>query len=197
MTKTEKGLDVRIAEIEAAAAELPTLRERQRAEQERIERERATKRRDAALPAMRAAARRAAEAERDEITAMQELDELLAASPLGRAIAARRTSYEAGREFVNALSERVPGVTSLRYRASPEIRAALDAAIADAGDTDAARRALIASQGDDHPAALPQTGQRDALQFSALIESLISVVVPPPVAVGGVRTPESLPLDVR
>lgn len=195
---TEKPLDARIAEAEAAAAELPTLRERQRLEAGRIEQEQAEKRREAALPAMRAAARRAADAEREELAAMVELDGLLAASPLGRAIAARREGYESGRAFVIALAERVPGMNSLRYRASDEIRAELDRAIADAGDADAARRALVSSQGEDHPAGLPHGGQRDpSLQFGALIESLVGLVIPQPVTIGAVRTPESLPHGVR
>lgn len=193
----QPALDAQIAAAEAAAAELPSLRERQRAEQDRIEQESAAKRREAALPAMRAAARRAADAEREGALAMRELDELLAASPLARAVAARRESYDAGREFVIALSERVPGVTSLRYRPSADVRAELDAAIAQAGDVHAARRALIATQGEDHPAALSHIEQREPLQFGELIEALISLVIKPPIAVGGVRTPESLPLDVR
>lgn len=158
------AIEQRVAEIDAA---LPEAEERDaRADVEREAQESAEQQRRmrTAMERARAAAQDAQRAEEALDAAYAELDELIAASPLGRILDAQGERRVAGTAFHTALA--VLGNVALHADGINDTHRALLEQLGP--DADAARRALHV----DHPAHLRTEPRR--LRYAALIQHLLN-----------------------
>lgn len=180
---TIEQLEAELRECEQAGAKAADLRAQIEAAKAERSAALSAQRREHARERMAQASQHAEAAELALHTELAELDTLIADSPLGRAGAAQRALYAAGRECAAALEVRVPGAYTLAFRENAELEQRVHA---EAGElSPAVRRAIGIVQGGAHPAATrEESGSYPALQHRALIALLVDLIAPRPILPG-------------